>query len=45
VEDYLKKELTPEQWERVSDRQPKSKMLSLLELIEQAKKRKKEMEK
>jgi hypothetical protein len=45
VEDYLKKELPPEQWERVSDGKPKPKMLSLVELIEQAKKRKKEMEK
>ncbi len=45
VEEYLRKELTPEQWGRVSDRKPKSKMLSLVELIELAKKRKKETEK
>jgi hypothetical protein len=42
VEEYLKSELAPEDWEKVLDRKPK--MLSLVELIEQAKKRKKEAE-
>lgn len=41
VEEYLSKELTTEQWEQLFDKKPKSKMLSLVELIEQAKKRKK----
>jgi len=38
VEEYLKKELTSEEWERTFNRLPKTKMASLLELIEQAKK-------
>jgi len=42
VEEYLRKELTPEEWERVFNKPPKPKMLSLLELIEEAKKRIKE---
>ena len=42
VEEYLRKELTPEEWEKVFDKPPKSKMLSLVELIEEAKKRIKE---
>jgi len=37
VEVYLRKELSPEKWEQVFDTAPKQKMLSLLELIEQAK--------
>ena len=45
VEDYLRKELTPDEWLQISERKPKSKVLSLVELIEQAKKRKKETEK
>ncbi|RLB14284.1 MAG: hypothetical protein DRG82_14085 [Deltaproteobacteria bacterium] len=44
VEEYLKSDLTPEEWEKVFEKKPKPKMLSLVELIEQAKKRKKEAE-
>ncbi len=44
VEGYLQKELTSEQWDRLVNRPAKPKMLSLIELIEQAKKRKKETE-
>ena len=39
VEEFLKEELTPEVWEKVFAGPPKPKMLSLLELIEEAKKR------
>ena len=42
VEEYLRRELTPEEWEKVFERAPKTKMLSLVEMIELAKKRKKE---
>ncbi len=42
VEEYLRKELGPEEWEKVFSRPPKAKMLSLVELIEEAKKRIKE---
>ena len=42
VEEYLRKELSPEEWERVFNKPPKSKMLSLVELVEEAKKRIKE---
>jgi hypothetical protein len=42
VEEYLRKELEPEEWEKVFSRPPKPKMLSLVELIEEAKKRIKE---
>jgi hypothetical protein len=42
VEEYLRKELNAEEWEKVFNRPPKPKMLSLVELIEQAKKVKKE---
>jgi len=42
VEEYLRKELQPEDWEKIFDRPPKSKMVSLVELIERAKKVKKE---
>lgn len=42
VEAFLKKELTPEEWKKVFSGPPKPKMLSLVELIEQAKKRGKE---
>ncbi len=42
IEKYLKKELTEEEWEKTFSGKVKPKMLSLLELIEQAKKRKKE---
>jgi len=44
VAEYLKKELTTEEWDKVFEKRPKPKMLSLIELIEQAKKRKKETE-
>ena len=39
VEEYLRGELRPEEWEKVFHRPPKPKMLSLVELIEEAKKR------
>jgi len=42
VEAYLRRELKPEEWDNVFNRPPKPKMLSLVELIEEAKKRKKE---
>ena len=38
VEELLRKELTPEEWEQTFNRPTKPKVLSLLELIEQAKK-------
>jgi hypothetical protein len=41
VEDLLKRELTPQQWESAFNRGSKTKLMSLVELIEQAKKRKK----
>ena len=44
VEEHLRDELTSEQWERVFYRPTKTKMTSLLELIEQAKQEKKEAE-
>ena len=44
VEAFFQGELTPEEWERIFSGPPKSKMLSLVELIEEAKKRKKEEE-
>ena len=37
VEAFFKKELTPEEWEKVFRSPPKPKLLSLVELIEQAK--------
>jgi len=37
----MKQELTPTEWETVFGGPPKQKMLSLVELIEQAKKREK----
>ena len=37
VEEYLRKELKPEDWDKVFDRPQKPKVLSLLELIEEAK--------
>ena len=40
VEDYLKKELSEEEWRKLLDTKPQPKMLSLLEMIEQAKKSK-----
>jgi hypothetical protein len=42
VEEFLKQELTGEEWEQVFGRTPKPKLLSLVELIEQAKKNIKE---
>ncbi len=42
VEEHLQGELTPEEWDRIFSRPRKPKMASLVELIEQAKKRKKE---
>ncbi len=42
VEAHLKTELSPEQWEKSFDRPSQPKMASLLELIEQAKKVKKQ---
>jgi hypothetical protein len=42
VEDYLRMELTPEEWQRVFESPPKTKVQSLVELIEKAKKRSKE---
>ena len=39
VEKFFKKDLTPEEWEKVFSVPPKPKLLSLVELIEQAKKR------
>ncbi|RLB12553.1 MAG: hypothetical protein DRG39_01635 [Deltaproteobacteria bacterium] len=40
VESFLKKELSSEEWEKVFETPQKPKMLSLLELIEQAKSKK-----
>ena len=37
VEDYLRKELSPEEWEKAFKRSDKTKTASLVELIEQAK--------
>lgn len=42
VEEYFRKELTPEEWDKAFKRSGTTKVLSLLELIEQAKKRTKE---
>ncbi|MEE9418030.1 MAG: hypothetical protein V3W43_01050 [Desulfatiglandaceae bacterium] len=42
VEEHIKQELTPEEWGMVFGSPPRQKMLSLVELIEQAKKREKE---
>jgi hypothetical protein len=38
VEDFLKNELTHEDWQKVFSRTPKPKIISLVELIEHAKK-------
>jgi len=40
VEAFLRSELTTEEWEKAFSAPPKTKLLSLVELIEQAKKRK-----
>ena len=37
VEEYLRGELTPEEWEEVFQRPPRPRMLTLLDLIEKAK--------
>jgi hypothetical protein len=42
VEECLGSELSAEEWDRVFTRPPKPKMISLLEMIEEAKKRKAE---
>ena len=42
VEDYLRSELTPEDWDKAFTRPSKTKVVSLVELIEQAKKQKNE---
>ncbi len=39
VEDYLREKLTPEEWEKAFKRKGATKVQSLLELIEEAKKR------
>jgi len=41
VEEFMRMELTPEEWGKVFGRPPKPKIISLVELIEQAKKTKK----
>jgi hypothetical protein len=42
VEDFLRQELTADEWERIFDQPPRPKVLTLIELIEEAKKRKTE---
>jgi hypothetical protein len=42
VEDYFRKELAPEEWDKAFKRSTKTKTVSLVELIEQAKKAKEE---
>jgi len=42
VEDYLRKELSPEEWEKAFKRSTITKTASLIELIEQAKRAKEE---
>ena len=44
VEEHLRQELTVEEWDKIFNRIPKKKMLSLLELIEQAKEQNKKSE-
>ena len=44
VEDHLRQELNPEEWEKIFCRTPKNKMISLIGLIEQAKRQNKETE-
>ncbi len=41
VEEHIREELSPDEWERIFDKPPKPKMLSLVEMIEEAKKRSK----
>ena len=42
IEDFLRQELTTDEWERTFGKPPKQKVLTLIELIEEAKKRKTE---
>jgi hypothetical protein len=42
VEEFMRLELTPEQWEKVFGRPPKPKIISLVEMIEEAKRKTKE---
>lgn len=42
VEEHLRTALTPEEWSKVFGKPTKTKLLSLVEMIEQAKKRQKE---
>ena len=42
VEEFMRLELTPEQWEEVFGRPPKPKIISLVEMIEEAKRKTKE---
>jgi hypothetical protein len=42
VEEYLRKKMDPEQWDKIFQNPKKPKMVSLVELIEQAKERKRE---
>jgi hypothetical protein len=42
IEDFLRQELAPEEWDRVFNQPRKPKVLTLVELIEEAKKRKTE---
>jgi hypothetical protein len=42
VEEYLRKEMDPAEWDKAFEKRPKPKMVSLVELIEQAKKTQKE---
>lgn len=39
VEEYLRSELSPEEWELIFNRTSKSKVQSLIEIIDQAQKR------
>ena len=41
VEDYLRRELKPEDWDKAFQKSKKTKLLSLVELIEQAREEKK----
>jgi hypothetical protein len=42
IEDFLRQEIMPDEWERIFGKPPKQKVLTLIELIEEAKKRKTE---
>ena len=45
VENYLRQELTDEEWKKAFEAVPKGKVVTLVELIEEAQKRKREGEK